>query len=1147
MSCTSECLWNIIEILLDKRQSLVQHHIESYELFLEHYIPCIISDYNSFTVKKIIDDTITDTIFCKFSNVSYGRASFDDKNHEKQLMLPHHARDKNMTYCIPIYVDVLIEYKKIENNSNKILLQQENNFSSELLAYIPIMKGSKYCNTQNSIYQNIHQKQQSTITPIDAGYFIIKGNEKVVISQERMMDNKCHFSVHKDKKYSHSIEVRSNQNMTQMANVLKILFLSKDGVRGERTFKISFVNLKTPIPLLLLFHCYGITKDKQMIKYIIGNSTNEHLINLLKISIEDYHNTLQQIEKNDSTVEEYIISKFNNKKIQLKYLAKYRILPHIDNENDKLIYIGYMARELLNFILNKGTSIDRDCLTNKKIETTGILLGQLFRKLWKDTLTSLKNSIIKDSDWIPMHQKIFKSTIITNKINNSLATGTWDSKISSENKKFGIAQMLKRLNYTATISHLRRINSPINKTGKLIEPRKLHNSQFGYCCVAESPEGQQIGLIKNLSLTAIISTYTSPKPIEDIIEKQHKNYKNINIDNFDINQVLIFINGKIKGITTKPYDLIRLLKYKRRNGQICYQISISFKPVTKQLHIYTDEGRIMRPLFIVNEQNNTINQISSKIIQSIKNKNCRIIDLLNNGIIEYIDPIEAETIMIARNQNILKEGIKKYIQYSHCEIHNSLIFGVSASLIPFPEHNQAPRVLYQCAQAKQAIGYNGDNMLLKMETINHILNYTQRPIVDTKTSKIIGMNKWPSGENLIVAVNCFGAYNIEDSLIMNKGAIERGLFHITSYKTYKTSLKKETSVLSAEIICIPDEKKCSEMKTRKLYKKLDTNGIVKIGTIVEQHDIIVGKMSPIIHAQRQKNKKNTMQYKDTSIQLKQPGIGIVDQVLVTENLDDDEIIIKIRIRSVRIPEIGDKCCSRHGQKGTIGIILNEEDMPFSENGIVPDIIINPHCLPSRMTIGQILECFLGKYGAITGQYIDATPFEKKYGDMNEIDKLLIKNGFDGSGKEILFNGENGQQIEAKIFIGPTYYQRLKHLVSDKIHARPQGPVNRLTQQPTEGRSRGGGLKLGNMELDCLHAHGLSHFLKGKFFDDSDKFYVYICKKCKCIANANVEKKIFKCNQCNSVNYDFDKIALPTSSKLLFYELMGMGIMTKFHT
>ena len=1104
-------IWEVITNLVESNHKthLIRHHLDSYECFLEEYIPQIVKEYENLSIKRNIGE-VSRNFELHFSNVQFGTASYTDKNNHTNILHVDEAIEKNMTYCMPMYVDISV---KMNEEPPKI-------FPKELVCHIPIMKGSKYCTSTSSQFF-----QSAKNYSLDhGGYFIIKGNEKVIVSQERIADNKPFYSICKDKQAYH-MEIRSNKNIIQMANVLRIHY-------SNETLKVTFVNLKTPVPLFILFKYYGAKEDLDILRYIIGSdaTAKPYIFESLRASFEEWRSVQKEIADSGGLAQ-FLGNRFSNSRIKMEYLAKHRILPHLKNEEEKLVFLGYMVRQLLNSIHNNEPSIDRDSLSNKKIETTGILLAQLFLKLWRDALCSLRNTIFKDKDWTPTKGRIIKKTIITNKINSSLATGNWDSKISCENKKCGIAQMLKRLTYIATISHLRRINSPVNKTGKLVDPRKLHNSQFGYCCVSESPEGQQIGLIKNLSISAIISSYSNPEPIVNIL-LQEFGLQPVNHKTFNANEdILILVNGRIICVTRDPHVIIAKLRYKRRHGYIHGCVSITYKPIEEQINIYTDEGRLLRPLFVVQKDGN---------IKRPRKKCTRFMDYLREGIIEWIDASESETIMCAPNYQTLLKKQESTTQYSHCEIHNCLIFGVSASLIPFPEHNQTPRILYECAQAKQAIGYNSFKTLKRMDTINHILHYPQRPLVSTRMSELIGLHDLPSGTNLMVAVSpCLG-YNVEDSLIINRGAIDRGLFRITSYKTHKADLKKELSILSEEMFAKPNPKTCVAIKTG-CYDKLNPEtGIVKTGVYVKEGDIIIGKISPIL---TKKNNKRHIKYKDTSIQLKPREHGIVDSVSETENIYDEKIT-KVRIRATKVPEIGDKLSSRHGQKSTIGLIVDEEDMPFvMRTGMIPDIIINPHCLPSRMTIGQILECILGKYGAVIGDYIDGTAFQNEY-TMDDLDELLMGVGYSGTGREQMFDPVNSQIIETPIYFGPTYYQRLKHLVSDKIHARGTGPISTLTMQPTEGRSRLGGLRLGSMEVDSIHSHGLAYFLQEKFFHCSDQFYVYVCDQCNHTGNVNVNKNTYNCSFCGN-SCDFTKIALPWASKLLFYELFSMGVATKF--
>ncbi len=1103
-----EVCWKIVETLV--RDRLVLHHTEAYELFLEKYIHDIVKD------QSVLDITTEHgrNIQINFSNITFSTATFIDSNNQIAIMYPKDALQKRLTYSVPAHVDISVT----ENGETKL-------FQRQFMGLIPIMVGSKYCNGQSQT-----NKALKKFVNDPGGYFIIKGNEKLLICQERIVDNRCFASYRQHKKFCFLVELRSNKTMAQMANVFQCM---SDG----NVIHCQFVNSRNSVPICVLFALFGAKTDKQIMNCIVGpNATAEDLeiySDAMEGSFREWHEMKKTLLKDEMTVEAYIVSHLTNRQMQLSFLMKNRIIPHVDTTEEKLLYFGFVLRALITFVKSRSkNSIDRDSLQNKKIESCGILMAQLFKKLWKDTYNSLKHQILREKDWNPTENQILKPNTITNRIVTALATGSWDSKISCENKKFGVAQILKRLNDISSLSHLRRINSPISKTGKLIQPRKLHNSQLGYLCCAESPEGAQIGLIKHLCLGAMISSWCMPSIVLDTVS-QFDNFEACTLQTLDIRAIIIFINGTIAGQTNEPMKLLKYLRKKRRCGQINFMVSFTYIPGQDHFHISCDEGRLLRPLFVVNEH--TIN-ITDNLKQNILTGSAKLLDLLNQGIVEFLDPSEIETVLVAKHWSELKKN-----DYTHCQIHNALIFGVSASTIPFPEHNQAPRVLYQCAQVQQAIGFNNSNILQRMDTVSHLMHYLQRPIVYTRTSKLFQNNDCTNGSNIVVAICCYGGYNIEDSLIVNQASLERGLFSLTTYRTYKTCLNKEKSILMTDIIGIPNEKDCIQMKNRKCYKSLDKNGIIEKGTVVEENHVLIGKMTPLGHDESFET--GGMRYKDTSVQLKEPIAGRVDQVTRTET-PNDEIINEIRVRTIRIPEVGDKCCSRHGQKGTIGIILPEQDMPFTEDGVIPDIIINPHCMPSRMTIGQILECVLAKYGASSGQFIDGTPFEKQY-DMDSLDQLLLQKGFCGSGKEIMYNGRTGQQILTKIFVGPTYYERLKHMVSDKMHARATGPVNRLTQQPTEGRSRKGGLKLGYMEIDCLHAHGVPHFIYDKTFESSDAFWTRICDKCGQIIIFNEEEKISHCNACGP-NHG-KKIALPVSTKLLLYELMGMGINVKMST
>ena len=468
---------------------------------------------------------------------------------------------------------------------------------------------------------------------------------------------------------------------------------------------------------------------------------------------------------------------------------------------------------------------------------------------------------------------------------------------------------------------------------------------------------------------------------------------------------------------------------------------------------------------------------------------------LNESVIEYIDPEEQNYAMIAmktKKDYLHDPSIR--INYTHCEIHPSTIFGVLASCAPFPDHNQAPRVTYQCAMVKQAIGIYATNFDQRMDKSAYILNYPSRPLVDTRLMNFINLNRIPSGCQVHVAIASFTGYNQEDSILINGGSIDRGLFSATIYHTEKD---EDKNIIRDEIIrCKPDPIKTKCIKFGN-YSKLNSQGFIPENSLVENRDIIIAKIIPI--KENRNDPTKTIKYEDQSKSFRTSEETYIDKNYTGRN-GDGYNFAKVRVRTFRKPVIGDKFASRSAQKGTIGNIIPECDMPFTKDGLRPDIILNPHAIPSRMTIGQLKETLLGKVLLELGLFGDGTSF----GDLNvrTITEELQRLGYESYGNEILYNGATGEQLETSIFFGPVFYQRLKHMVNDKQHSRSIGPMVNLTHQPAEGRSRDGGFRIGEMERDVLCSHGMTKFTRERLFDVSDKYTTNICKKCGMIACFN---------------------------------------------
>uniref|UniRef100_A0ACD6AQB5 Uncharacterized protein n=1 Tax=Avena sativa TaxID=4498 RepID=A0ACD6AQB5_AVESA len=838
------------------------------------------------------------------------------------------------------------------------------------------------------------------------------------------------------------------------------------------------------------------------------------------------------------------------KKRYAKEILQKEMLPHVGVgefcETKKAYYFGYIIHRLLMCALGRRAEDDRDHYGNKRLDLAGPLLGGLFRMLFRKLTRDVRSYVQKcvDNGKEVNLQFAIKAKTITSGLKYSLATGNW-GQANQAGTRAGVSQVLNRLTYASTLSHLRRLNSPIGREGKLAKPRQLHNSHWGMMCPAETPEGQACGLVKNLALMVYITVGSAANPILEFLEEWGtENFEEISPAVIP-QAAKIFVNGCWVGIHRNPDLLVKTLRRLRRQIDVNTEVGVVRDIRLKELRLYTDYGRCSRPLFIVEDQRLLIKKNHIRALQQRETPDEGWHDLVAKGFIEYIDTEEEETTMISMtisdlvNSRINPEDAYA-ATYTHCEIHPSLILGVCASIIPFPDHNQSPRNTYQSAMGKQAMGIYVTNYQLRMDTLAYVLYYPQKPLVTTRAMEHLHFRQLPAGINAIVAIACYSGYNQEDSVIMNQSSIDRGFFRSLFFRSYRDEEKKMGTLVKEEF-GRPNRENTMGMRHGS-YDKLDDDGLAPPGTRVSGEDVIIGKTSPIPQDDAQ-GQATRYSKRDHSTSLRHSESGMVDQVLLTTNADGLRFV-KVRMRSVRIPQIGDKFSSRHGQKGTVGMTYTQEDMPWTIEGITPDIIVNPHAIPSRMTIGQLIECIMGKVAAHMGKEGDATPFTDV--TVDNISKALHKCGYQMRGFETMYNGHTGRKLTAMIFLGPTYYQRLKHMVDDKIHSRGRGPVQILTRQPAEGRSRDGGLRFGEMERDCMIAHGAAFFLKERLFDQSDAYRVHVCEKCGLIAIANLKKNSFECRGCKNKT-DIVQVHIPYACKLLFQELMSMAIAPRMLT
>ena len=999
-----------------------------------------------------------------------------------------------------------------------------------ILGKIPLVVKSNYCTFEKDILSECKYEM--------GGYFIVNGNEKVVITQERVIYNM--IQIHRGTgKYPIYAEIRSANH--ELCNPPKNVSI-KISKGDDPKLYVTIPHVKKDIPLFILFKALGSIKDKESIYYILGNTDSRldsEMKCLLKSSIHESSHIKTEIDA-IVYISSHIASYTNNSLVEdakinyCKNILRAEFLPHVGCEKlRKLYFMGHMTNRLLKCHLGEVDVSDRDSYHNKRLDTCGPLLASLFYqclcRITKD-IKAFVNKELSSSVWainsnmgtnklLNHHniEKVIKSNFIEGVIKGALSTGNWGLK-SNVNKQ-GVSQVLNRLTFMSQVSHLRRISTPIDSSGKLIAPRKLHSTQWGYICPSETPEGHSIGVIKNLAMLCEITQSISSKSFMDSLEEYIDDYVSEDLYTYPKDRyVKVFVNGDWIGSTGAPQDLLHHFKERRANGFIHPHVSIHWDIKGMMIMIFSDAGRFTRPLLRVSalskiESGNLGDKWDEYVIPMIR----------PHSFIDYIDVHEVNDILIG---NSYQSCDKK----THCEIHASLILGTMASCIPFLNHNQSPRNTYQSAMGKQAVGINCTNFNLRYDTFSHILHYPQKPLVNTKIMKLMNCNDIPSGINAIIAIATYTGYNQEDSVIINKGAIDRGLFSSTFYRTYKDEIQKNNITGEQDIFCKPKQDDLFLSKPYN-YENIDENGFAPVNTKVNANDIIIGKVVPM------KGDKS-YKYRDSSTTVRPNEKGYVDANYIGINGEGHQFC-KVRLRSVKIPEIGDKFSSRHGQKGTTGMIYLPEDMPFSENGIVPDIIINPHAVPSRMTIAQLIECILGKSCSMMGYEGDGTGFTDTQ-DIQDVMSILEHCGYEGAGNEILYNGLTGEQMHTQIFMGPTYYQRLKHMSSDKIHSRSSGPVVSMTRQPAEGRSSHGGLRFGEMERDCMISHGTSSMLKERLLDVSDKYGVYVCNHCKTLTSGNETDDIYECKNCQNYG-DFTKCYIPYSCKLLFQELMSMSI------
>ena len=1106
----------------------------------------------------------------------------------------------------------LIVGEEPQNKATDENLQKYSIFLEKiLLGKFPIMLHSNFC-VLNNVPREIAYTMGECKNDI-GGYFIIQGLEKTIIPQEKFANNMLWVRMGKPvDEFICSADIKSvSENVSKPMRNLSIQILKPDTKYSNLQIIVNVPNVQKPIPLFILFRALGIISDKKIIEMcLLDLNKYETLVDKFVPSVYDAGGILTQ-----KMAIEYIAIFTKGKRVEhtLEILSDY-LFPHIGETNytEKAYYLGYMVFRLLSVYTGIEPPTDRDNLKYKRLELVGSLLSDLFREYYN---LQLKNIQVKFEEKLLYSQNIYSNNLpklITDFYNiifknRILETGfkrafkgNWGAQ--PHTKRLGVVQDLNRLSFNTYLSHLRKINLPMEATAKIVEPRKLHCSQWGFLDPIDTPDGANIGLHKTLAITTYITTYSGKGIRAKLTEWLRENINMKCVEECDFmtlsNLTKIIINGYWAGGILNPFECIQKIKLYRRIAILPIYMSISFNILQNTIYIYTDAGRLCRPIFYYDEFTKKMSFEKPNILENLKTENFVWKNLItgfiekteeiqfnenipkiyelnelyktlqteqdpmknknfinNKAIIDYIDCSESEGAYICVNMEQYETTSEKY---THLEIHESLILGNMCNLICFPENNPPTRNSFSCGQSKQAVSLYHTNYHMRMDKTAVVLNTGQIPLIKTRYLKYINNEENPYGENTIIAIMCYSGYNVEDAVLINEGALKRGLFHTTYYTSYQSHEEKnETNdkITNIKFTDVQNDNTVVGTKTGYDYSKLDKYGLIKEGTEVDEKTILIGLTS---------DTPNSSKKRDMSKTPKKGQLGVVDKSFMTEG-EEGERIAKIRIREQRIPNLGDKMAARQGQKGTIGMIIPECDMPFTRDGVRPDLIINPHALPSRMTVGLLVECLMGKACVNVGSFGDCTAFVNRGSKVGVFGELLTHFGYHSSGNEILYNGMSGQQLEGEIFMGPSYYMRLKHMVKDKINYRSLGPRTAMTRQPVSGRANDGGLRIGEMERDSVVSHGTVNFLTESMMERGDKYHIAICNATGMMAIYNPTKNLFlspmadgpirfietidglHIDNISQFGRNFSIVEIPYSFKVLMQELQTINVQMRIIT